>query len=146
MDEWSVWALALGDILEVIPLRAVRAAIPSMSSRALKAAAVRATLIDNLFNKDVIHPVHVKRVRCDSSVVRQEIVPGGQWILIMHEDGSINLHKMSSLTSPLLSVARPDCASSFLWNTGSPQYVLISTSRDGVDQLVLASESYTDAG
>ena len=130
-------ALALSDILEVIPLPAVRAAMPSMSSRGLKNAAVRATAIDRLFNNNVVRPMQMKRFSCDNNVVSRKIVPGSQ----LRENGTINLDKLSGLGSPLLTVTRPD--------DGLPRNrhisrrsVLFCLSRLGGEILVLVSESY----
>jgi hypothetical protein len=112
-----------------------------MSSRELRNAAVHATCIDRRFDNDVVRPVQVNRFSCSTNVATQGIVPGGQWILLMFEDGSINLYELSGSASPLLTLARPD--------DGLPRTlhiermsILFSSAPLGGELLVLVSESY----
>ena len=116
MEDRSVWRLVLSDILDVIPLRTVSQAVISMSSRELKDIAVRATRIDTLFEKDIVYPVKLESISCSKIAATIQITPGGQWIVIMHKDGSLNLHQTRDFGVPLVRIPRPECSPSHSWD------------------------------
>jgi hypothetical protein len=111
MNTRSVWNLALGDILDVIPSPSLRDAMPLMSSRELKERATQMARVDGVFDKDIIHPTRVKQHPLGFAEVRAEVAPGGDWIVTVHEDyaGSLCLYRGESLGQTALATARrPD--------------------------------------
>ena len=141
MQDRSVWSLVLNDILEVMPLRTVREAMGSMSSRDLKNTAVRVTRLDKLFDNDVIHPVKVERIACSKDAAKMHLTFGGQWVVIMHEDGSLNIHQTRDFASPFVSVAPPDCPTSMYRN--DPAYVEVGMTSFHEELLVVSFDILT---
>ena len=96
MGSRSVWGPALQDIVEVIPLRIVRYVIPTMSPRDIKRTAIRTARMDSLFHNKTIRPAEIQCIDLHSDVVALGIGhgDGGKWILLMHGDGSIHLHRI----------------------------------------------------
>lgn len=116
----------------------------SMPVRDLRSTALRAAQISIIFdhNQDGVHPARLTHLQCPSSVVRIEIAPGGRQILVMHADGTVTLHDIHDVVTPILTITRPQTPYPYAWNT-SPKYVLISSTAQG-ENLVLVSEGYND--
>jgi hypothetical protein len=140
MQERSIWSTVLGDILDVVALRTVRDAMPSMSSQDLRNTAVRAMRIDQLFNNnDVIRPVKVKHIPCSQDAAKIQLTFGGQWILIMYDNGSLNLYHTRDFESPLVSLARPDGSPPLHWNES---YMEVQITSLHEEHLVVVSEDF----
>lgn len=143
MQERTIWNLALLDISEVRSSRGIQSIMPSMSSQELRNAAVQALRIDKLFDNDVIHPLSVKCIPCHDDAVMLEVALGGQVVMIMNGDGTLNLHHTRNLTSPTLTCVRTDHARSIRTSRLSPTYFVIPPRADG-ELLALVCEYYTD--
>jgi hypothetical protein len=117
MQERTIWSIALLDVLDVIPLAAVRAAMPSMSSQELRKITVRIFRINRLFDSDVVLPANVRCIPCDPQAKTVEIVPGGQVLAIIHQDGTLKLHETTNISSSLLTRPRADYSSDRLTPT-----------------------------
>ena len=128
MKEHAVWSLALQDIVQIIPLRVVRDTIPSMSLQDIRRTALRATRIDALFESGTVHPKNIQSIPLTYHVASVEIAPGGQWVLIMGEDGSVHLHPTRDVTRSVLTVKRPEHSSSShrTWEQGQSSVMLSS--------------------
>lgn len=103
----AIWRQVLEDILRIIPSPDIRRRIQNMSAADLRAQAILAVRMDNLWNRtDEIHPKTVRCFPCPSDVVRAELGPGGRWILTQHLDGTLKLWDPNMLDPPL-AVAAP---------------------------------------
>ena len=107
MGEALVWRSVLSDIMEVLPLRALRHALPSMSSDELIHKAVLLTRLDILWSKDVVTPSRMKSHVLSSDVCRVEILLGGDYILTLFKDGALQLIHTRHLSTVLAEVSRP---------------------------------------
>jgi hypothetical protein len=107
----SVWMAVLRDIMEVMPLRRVLHALPNMSASELKQKAVHMTRLDSRWNREIVHPVKIDSHPLGSGVCKVHVWPGGDFILTLHSDGTLQLYRNQDLAVPLVTVPRPDCAS-----------------------------------
>lgn len=106
--ERSVWLAVLCDILQVIPLRRVLYALPTMSASELKQKAVLITRLDSLWSLETVRPVRISNHPLGAGICRALIWPGGDFILILVEDGTLQLYRYQDMTVPLVTVPRPD--------------------------------------
>jgi hypothetical protein len=111
MEERSIWDAAFRDILEVIPLRGIRCALPDMTSTELRRKADRIALVDNLWSRDTIHPVKIERHSLSYDICRVEVLPGGEFILTLCKDGELQLRNTRDFIEPLMTVTRPNRSS-----------------------------------
>jgi hypothetical protein len=121
--------------------RTVRDAMPWMSVRELRSAAVRAARINKLFDSDIVRPMKMTRVSCRPDASRIHLTFGGQWIMIMHDDGSLNFHQTRDIRSPLMSIVRPHYPSVLHWDHHPHMDVRMTSVQEM--QLVIASEIFT---
>lgn len=109
MGEPFVWRAVLSDIMEVLPLRALRHALTSMSSEELMRKAILLTRLDALWTQDVVIPAKMASHPLAPDVCRVEIILGGDFILTLFKEGGLQLHDTRHLsTVPLVEVTRPD--------------------------------------
>jgi len=108
VEERSVWSAAVRDIVGVVPLRRVRHELPSMTSEQLKRKAMQIARLDNLWSHESIHPVKVERHPLDAGVRRAEVVLGGDFILTLFKDGTLQLHRARDMSQLLMTVHRPN--------------------------------------
>lgn len=106
MDERSVWNTALHDITEVIPLRGLRYTMPSMSSGELKNKAITMARLERLWSCQVAIPKKIERHLLDPDICRVEFILGGNWILTLRKDGTLQLHQNRNLAEPRVTVHR----------------------------------------
>jgi hypothetical protein len=108
MEERSIWDAAFRDILEVIPLRGIRYALPDMTSTELRRKADRIGRVDNLWSHDTIHPVKIERHSLSPDICRVEFLPGGEFILTLCKDGELQLRNTRDFIKPLMTMTRPN--------------------------------------
>lgn len=106
VEERSVWSAAVRDIMGVVPLRRVRHELPSMTGEQLKHKAMQIARLDNLWSRESIRPVKVERHLLDSGVRRAEVVLGGDFILTLFKDGTLQLHRARDMSQLLMTVYR----------------------------------------
>jgi hypothetical protein len=143
MEDSAIWRLALYDIVEVVPLRIVRDIIPTMSLRDIRRTVIRAVRMDFLLDNQSIQPARVRSVTLGADVVGLEIGHGGQWILIMHEDGSIHLHHIRNMDKSVLLASRPEYDKLRTWDPAQ-MCILLSSWRGTL--LAVAYEHYSTPG
>lgn len=143
MGDSAIWRLALYDIVEVIPLRIVRDVIPTMSLRDIRRTVIRAVRMDFMFDNRRIQPAKVQSINLGDDVVGLEIGHGGQWILIMHEDGSIRLHHIRNMDKSVLLASRPEYDRLRTWDPAQ-MCILLSSWRGTL--LAVAYEHYSTPG
>jgi len=148
MSERSVWLYVLRDILEVIPLPRLRHALPSMLSSELRGKAAMITRLDALWGRDTIHPANIESYRLDLGVMAIEVIPGGDWVLKLFEDGSLHLHHRRDFAGPLATASRPNRPN---WDFEGSAYMRRSFSSCGENWVVVKDHyvtpeeiSYTD--
>jgi hypothetical protein len=109
METRSVWSLALGDILDVIPSSSVRHDMKFMSSRELRKKATLMVKVDAMFDNDVIKPARIQRFAMKNGEALAEVFPGGDWVVTIHEDETMRLHRTKEFNqTALVTVKRPD--------------------------------------
>jgi hypothetical protein len=109
MEIRSVWNLALEDILDVIPSSSVRHDMKFMSSHQLRKKAILMAKVDAMFNSDVIKPTRIQRFAMKNGEALAEVFPGGDWVVTIHEDETIRLHRTKEFNqTALVTVKRPD--------------------------------------
>jgi len=106
--ERSVWLTVLRDILQVIPLRRVLEALPTMSASELKEKAVLITRLDSLWSLESVRPVRISSHSFGAGIRKALVWPGGDFILILIEDGTLQLYRYQEMTVPLVTVMHPD--------------------------------------
>ena len=109
--EHSVWIAVLRDIMDVIPLRRVVHALPSMSASELRQKAMLITRLDSVWSFNTARPMKMASHPLDFEVCVVHIWPGGDFILTLLRDGELRLYPIQDMTNPLLTVPRPDRAS-----------------------------------
>lgn len=97
MGERSVWSLALGDILVIQPVTTLHS-MQSMSSSQLRKKATRMVAVDSIFDGNansfnVIKPAKVQCYTLDHDMARVAAAPAGDWIMTMHGDETVHLHR-----------------------------------------------------
>jgi len=109
METRSVWSLALDDILDVIPSSSVQHDMKFMSSRELRKKAILMAKVDAVFSSDVIKPARIQRFVMKNGEALSEVVPGGNWVVTIHEDETMRLHRAGEFnqTAPVI-IKRPD--------------------------------------
>lgn len=108
MGEPFVWRAVLFDIMEVLPLRALRHALTSMSSVELMRKAILLTRLDALWSQDFVIPAKMESHSLAPDVCRVEIILGGDFILTLFKEGALQLHDTQHLSTVLVEVSRPD--------------------------------------
>jgi len=141
MGARAVWSLVLQDLMGVMPFHVVRHSSHLMSAEELRRRAIRAARIDDLLDHDVIQPAKF-HVETYQDVAKAAIAPGGKWLLMLYEDGSIHLHLTRDLTEPpLLVIPRPDFPQPLDWNATDMNNNIIVTSMCG-QYVIIVSESF----
>jgi hypothetical protein len=142
MEERIVWRLVLEDLLGIMPFHVIRHISHLMSTHELRQRAIRATRIDSLLDHKVVHPTNICVHAGWSDVSKAVIAPGGLWMLMLNENGSIRLQMTRDLTeAPALVIPRPECAASSQWNvTDMNNNIIITSVRE--HYVVVASESF----
>jgi hypothetical protein len=107
MSERSVWLDALRDVLEVIPLPRLRHVLPCLSSSELRTKAAMISRLDDLWSRGASHPAHIESYRPSSGIIAIEIMPGGDWVLNLFQDGSLHLHHRRNMAEHSVSVPLP---------------------------------------
>lgn len=142
MGARAVWSLVVQDLIGIMPFHVVRHNSHLMSTQELMRRAIRAARIDVLLDREVIRPIKIIQIDIHPGVAKAVIAPGGQWMLMLLEDGAIHLHPAGNLTQPpILVIPRPDCTLSRHWNVTDTNNNIIITSTRG-DYLIVASESF----
>ena len=149
MSERSVWSSTLEDILQVMPLRAIQHAMPSMSSQELRQKAVRLARIADVFNGDYIEPKYTHSTSWSGGrsllrlevLLRVEVAPGGHSILILYQGGTIQLYRVQPTNwYPLATAARPN--SDILSRFWAPEYAALLLSFTCGVHLAMVSDFY----
>jgi len=94
------------DILEVIPIPRLVHALPGMPASELKRRAELMVRLEGLWNREVIIPKRVSCHKIDLEVDRIEILPGGDWVLKLLNDGTLYLHHRQDMERPSVTVHR----------------------------------------
>lgn len=111
-----------------------------MTSEEIRQAVIRATQLDTLFEKeDLITPVKIQRFELSQDIVAVEIVPGKQFILFMHLDGSIRLHHMQDFTNSIAYFPPPERLASRRFH--SRKSVLLASRKGKL--IAFVTEDYT---
>jgi hypothetical protein len=66
------------------------------------------TRLDSLWNLEAVHPMKIASHSLSSDVWRVLIWPGGDFILKLLKDGTLQLYQNHNMTDPLVMVTRPD--------------------------------------
>lgn len=78
-----------------------------MSLHDIQKNALRAEKIANMFCEDTIVPAKVRWEPLRLDTRSMDLCPGGRHIVLMCEDGSLNLCAVRHLQDSLLSISRP---------------------------------------
>lgn len=141
MEERTIWSLAFRDIVGVVPLRILRDVIPLMTLQDIKKTSICALQIDRLFQDDIIRPAKITWVPLRSNAAAMDVFPGGQLILVMHDDGSLHLYPVRDLEASLASIKRPETNAPRVWDVR--RMCLLVSSWHG-KHLAVAYESFCD--
>ena len=115
MGERSIWMAVLQDITEIIPLRGVLHRLPVMSSRELEHKVVTMARLDELWSRGTVHPAKIDCHPVDSSVSKVEVLHGGNFILILIVDGTLQLYNTQDVTKLLVKVPPPERPRNFYY-------------------------------
>jgi hypothetical protein len=141
MGERVIWNQALSDILEVVNLPLLQHTMHLMSALELRQKAILVAHIDRLFDHQIIKPANVQLYRMANDVSQAAIAPGGDGIVLMQDDGTLNVHKMGNLAqSRPLVVQRPD---SIAGRVHEPFPTLLLSS-SGEHHVAVACDHYTN--
>lgn len=128
--------------MDVMPYHVVRRTLSLMPTLELRRRAIRALRINNILHQDICLPAKVHIEEKHLTAAKAVLAPGGDWMMILYEDGSIHLHRSRNLSeTPQLVINRPDSSPSHHWNsTDMNNNIIISSA--GENYLMLASESF----
>lgn len=98
MEDRMIWTLALSDILDVVRLPRVERTLHQMPITMLKEKALRLTQVHGVFSRHAIDPVHMKLYSLGNEISQAVLAPGGDWVALMSEDGSISIYQDLDLT------------------------------------------------
>jgi hypothetical protein len=107
MGERIIWMAVLQDITEVIPLRGAIPALPAMSSNELQRKAVTMARLDELWRCGTVYPMKIDRHPIGSDVLFAEVICGGDFILTLIRDGTLQLYHTQDVTKLLVAVPPP---------------------------------------
>jgi hypothetical protein len=107
MRERSIWMAVLQDITEVIPIRGVLHVFPTMLSSELEHKAMMMARIDELWSRGTVHPAKIDRYPVDSDVSTIVLLFGGDFILTLVKDGTLQLCHTQDVTKLLVTVPPP---------------------------------------
>lgn len=106
MAERSVWMAVLQDITEAIPIQGLLHALPTMSSNELEHKAVMMARLDELWNHSSVIPAKIERYPVGSDVSTTILLFGGNFLLTLLMDGTLQLYHTQNVTE-LLETASP---------------------------------------
>jgi len=108
MDERSIWHAALVDILSVIHIPGMLEGMPSMSSQELRRRAIRMIRLDRRWYQGPIVPGEIERQHCGRDTYRVQLIQGGAWVLVMYNDGQLQLCRSDNLAEPNICIPSTD--------------------------------------
>ncbi|KIM86421.1 hypothetical protein PILCRDRAFT_4916 [Piloderma croceum F 1598] len=79
-----------------------------MSASELRQKAVLITRLDSLWSLETVRPVTISTHSLGVGICRALILPGGEFILILIEDGTLQLYRYQDMSIPLVTVPHPD--------------------------------------
>lgn len=107
MEESSIWALALLDILDVAPRFRIYRELPSMTPVQLRRKSYEISRLYTLWTQRVAQPVTVTRHPLPLDASRIDLLPGGALILVLTTKGDLQLYQFLGERFELLdTVAR----------------------------------------
>lgn len=78
-----------------------------MSASELRQKALLITRLDSLWSLEAVHPVRISTHSIGAGMCRALIWPGGDFILILLENGTLELYRYRDMTIPLVTVIPP---------------------------------------
>ncbi|KAF7967336.1 hypothetical protein HWV62_34663 [Athelia sp. TMB] len=108
MDESSIWAAALLDILDVVPRYRLHREIATMSPLELRRNALEISKLYHMWTKRVAPPKSVTRHPLPVDASRIDLLPGGAQLLILTSKGDLQLYDFPGTFELVASVARND--------------------------------------
>jgi hypothetical protein len=139
----SVWLHVVQDLMSVMPLRRIQDTLLSMSTEDLRKAILVTVRADSNWPQGkIVHPVPQWCTSHDRKKVRQmSLLPGGEWLLILLHDGTLNICQPLDLDAPpILTVKIPRVerySDNDIRIAGSPTITPL-----GAVSRILVSESY----
>lgn len=100
MHERSVWLNALSDLLEVVPLPRLNYELATMSSSALRMKAVTLSQFEKTWALESIRPTKIEAYRLSADISGVEILPGGNWIVKLSTEGTLEINHMAKIQDP----------------------------------------------
>ena len=108
MDESSIWAAALLDILDVVPRYRLHKEIATMSPLELRRNALEISKLYHMWTKRVAPPKSVTRHPLPVDASRIDLLPGGGQLLILTSKGDLQLYDFPGTFELVATVARND--------------------------------------
>ncbi|KZT28821.1 hypothetical protein NEOLEDRAFT_1129054 [Neolentinus lepideus HHB14362 ss-1] len=93
IEDRSVWVYAMGRILATIPMPHVSTSMPSMSTRELRHRVLQSALLESVWSNTDFLPESFRSVPCKSSVRGVRLLPDGREVVMLIQDGSLELYK-----------------------------------------------------
>ena len=104
MDNRSIWYKALVDILSAIYVPGMRETFPTMSSEQLRQKATHMTRLDRRWYQGSLMPTKIQRYHCASDAHSVHFVQGGEWVIIMFQDGRLELYGAHNMTEASIRI------------------------------------------
>ncbi|TFK48713.1 hypothetical protein OE88DRAFT_493938 [Heliocybe sulcata] len=116
-EDRSVWVYAMDCILKTIPMPHVSASMPSMSAQELKRRVLQATVLESVWSSVDFLPRNIRSVACKSSVRGARLLPDGRWVIMLIQNGSLELYKTGADAPAAVTLSPGKPVGSVQWVT-----------------------------
>ncbi|KAI0355168.1 hypothetical protein OH77DRAFT_1455289 [Trametes cingulata] len=96
MSDRSLWYHALSRLLLCFPQPQLSRRLGKMTAEELKAQVVHSAQLDRWWHRVDYEPRSVRNFHCDSSVEHVNLVAGGDWLVVVLYDGSLQLRQLGA--------------------------------------------------
>ncbi|KDQ59892.1 hypothetical protein JAAARDRAFT_68428 [Jaapia argillacea MUCL 33604] len=97
LSDRHVWSTKMKDLLTAVPQPHIARTLPSMSTADLKRRAIRAALLDEKWQQKDLAIRRMHSIPYESTFQDVKLLPGGEMVLILLENGSLQLRSLISL-------------------------------------------------
>ncbi|KAI8974222.1 hypothetical protein BD414DRAFT_498506 [Trametes punicea] len=96
MSDRSLWHHALSRLLFVFPQPYLSRRLHRLTAEELRAQVVHSAQLDMRWHRVDYKPRMIRNFRCDSAVEHVNLVAGGNWLVVVLYDGSLQLHELGA--------------------------------------------------
>ncbi|TBU40045.1 hypothetical protein BD309DRAFT_871086 [Dichomitus squalens] len=106
MRDRTIWHHMLSRLLLHFPNPQLSLRLVSMEVEEMKRWVLHSAKLDRMWHKIDYHPRLIRDLHCDKRVEHVNLVAGGDWLVIVLRDGSLQLHELGA-TAPAATLSQP---------------------------------------